>query len=128
MSLIQNTIRFLCKKEKYPRQCFPTRYFALDYLKTYFFLSQSGQGFFNPFHGLDNVFVTGGIAHTEAFGGSESVATHCSYMSHFKQVHGKVGGVVDYTFTVFLTEIRTALGEQIECRLPGCSPLIREFL
>lgn len=52
---------------------------------------QCGQGFLYTSHRLLNVVFACSIAHAEALSVAESIATDCSHMSLFEQIHREVG-------------------------------------
>ena len=66
---------------------------------------ESGAGFLDSAHGLDNVLVACGIAHTEAFGTAKSIAAYGCHVRFLKQIKGKVGGGPDGTLAIGLAEI-----------------------
>ena len=46
-------------------------------------------------HRFADIVVACGVAHAEALGIAEGIASYCSHMSYLKQVHGEVGRAVD---------------------------------
>ena len=73
------------------------------------------QCFFDASHGLDDVFIAGGVAHPEAFRVAEGIAADGGHMGFVEQVEGEVGTVADGgTLITVLAIEAAALREEVE--------------
>ena len=79
-----------------------------------FILLQLAASFLDTAKSFNNVFVTRGIAHAETFGRTKGGTTDCGYMTYFEEINGKVHRILNDTFTVCLTKVIAALGEEVE--------------
>ena len=72
------------------------------------------QNFLDSAHCLNDIFVTRGVTHAEAFRVAEGIATNSRYMPFLQQIEGEVSGVVDGLLPITLAIETAALGEQVE--------------
>ena len=77
-------------------------------------LFQLSQHFLDSAHRLPDIVIAGGITHAETLRITEGITTNGGYMSFFQQVHCKIVGIVDGTFTIALSVEAAALREQVE--------------
>ena len=92
------------------------------------FLLKLSQCFLDSAHCFAYIVVACSVAHAEAFGVAEGVASHCCYVSFFKKEHGEVGGAGDSLALVALAVEAGAFGEEIEGSLRAVHFKSRYFL
>ena len=58
-------------------------------------LFQRTQCLFNTAHSLNDILITGGIAHAETLRVAKGITADCSDMTFLQQIHGEVCAVTD---------------------------------
>ena len=76
---------------------------------------QFGQCFLHASHGLADIVIACGIAHTEAIGVAKSIASDSGHMGFLEQIEGEFGAVSNHgTVGGGHSVERRAFGEEVE--------------